>query len=293
MAPPLTNDADGRRQPDAGLAPLIVSLFALYARPEGNWLSISAVVALMADLGVDAQAVRSAIWRLKRRGILLSERRARAAGYSLATSTLEIISEGDVRIFERARATVDDGWVLAVFSVPESERQRRHEIRVELTRLGFGTVSPGVWIAPATLVSEADHSLTRRGLSSYVDLFIGSYAKSGSLRGSVDTWWDLDELRELYGDFLSAYRPARRRMSARAFTPREAFEIYVPLLTDWRRLPYRDPGLPLSLLPPNWKGEIASELFVEMNTTLRPLARKHATALIHGTAKAPPLEAST
>jgi len=284
--PPPTSDASGRRPPDAGLAPLILSLFALYARPEGNWLSISTAVALMADLGVEGQAVRSAIWRLKRRGILLSERRERAAGYSLGASTLEIISEGDVRIFERTRATVDDGWVLAVFSVPESERQRRHAIRVELTRLGFGTVSPGVWIAPATLISEADHSLSRRGLSSYVDLFMGSHSKAGDLREHVESWWDLDELRELYGEFLNAYRPARRRMSAGTLAPRQAFEVYVPLLTDWRRLPYRDPGLPLSLLPPNWQGEMASELFAEMNTALRPLARKHATTLIHGTRRA-------
>ena len=54
------------------LAPrrLILSLYGLYARPEGNWLSVAALVALMEDLGVDSAAVRSSVSRLKKRGVL-------------------------------------------------------------------------------------------------------------------------------------------------------------------------------------------------------------------------------
>ena len=49
---------------------LILSLYGLYARPEGNWLSVAALVALMEDLGVDSAAVRSSVSRLKKRGVL-------------------------------------------------------------------------------------------------------------------------------------------------------------------------------------------------------------------------------
>jgi phenylacetic acid degradation operon negative regulatory protein len=54
------------------------------------------------------------------------------------------------------------------------------------------------------------------------------------------------------------------------------------MLTLWRRLPYRDPGLPLSLLPSEWKGMTAGALFDELNDALRPLAQEHALAVIHG-----------
>ena len=50
------------------LGQLILTIFALYGRTEGNWLSVASIVALMADLGADGQAVRSAVSRLKRRG---------------------------------------------------------------------------------------------------------------------------------------------------------------------------------------------------------------------------------
>jgi phenylacetic acid degradation operon negative regulatory protein len=267
---------------DTRLAQLIISVFALYARAEGNWLSVASAVALTADLGGESQAVRSAISRLKRKGVLLSERRADAAGYSLAGPTLEVLAEGDVRIFERRRATVDDGWIVVVFSVPESERDKRHALRVSLTRLGFGTAAPGVWVAPGNLAEETRHTLERRELSGYVDIFSGQYFAFGDLRAKIRSWWNLDELTVLYADFLQHYRPTLYRASAAGISPQEAFQIYVPMLTQWRRLPYRDPGLPLALLPPAWNGEAAGELFHQLNDKLASSAQEHALALIHG-----------
>jgi len=274
-----TNGGGGR---DARLAPLIMTVLALYARAEGNWLSVASLISLMGDaVGAEPQATRSSVSRLKRRGVILSERHRGSAGYALAGSTLEVLAEGDVRIFERRRATVEDGWILVVFSVPESERDKRHSLRASLTRLGFGTAAPGVWVAPGNLESETRHTVERRGLSSYVDLFRGEYAAFCDPRDKVREWWDLDELSGLYADFLHRYRPVLYRATSEGIDPKDAYQIYVPMLTHWRRLPYRDPGLPLSLLPPGWIGESAAVLFGELNQVLSPLAQKHAMSVIH------------
>ncbi|MEV7345853.1 PaaX family transcriptional regulator C-terminal domain-containing protein [Streptomyces sp. NPDC093544] len=267
---------------DTRLGQLIITVFGLYARGEHNWLSVASVVRLMAELGAEGQAVRSAVSRLKRRGVLRSERHANAAGYSLAEPTLEVLAEGDVRIFERARAVQDDGWLVVVFSVPEPEREKRHALRTSLTRLGFGTAAPGVWVAPGNLAGETRRTLERRGLSAYVDLFTGDHFAFGDLRAKVRVWWDLDELTALYADFLRRYDAARDRTSAGGTTPPEAFRTYIPMLTQWRRLPYRDPGLPLALLPPGWNGVTAGEMFHELNMALGAPAREHALAVIHG-----------
>jgi phenylacetic acid degradation operon negative regulatory protein len=257
----------------------IVTLFATYARPHDNWLPIAAVVSLMADLGVDGQAVRSSISRLKRRGVLTGERRAGAAGYSLSGHTLEMLAEGDVRIFRHDRATVDDGWVVVMFSVPESERDRRHELRASLTRLGFGTVTAGVWVAPGHLSATVRDALDRRGLSAYVDIFAGRHVAFGDLGEKVRQWWNLTELATLYDDFLERYAGVPGRSSPPA--PTEAFRTYVAMLTQWRRLPYRDPGIPLALLPRDWNGVAAGALFDTLHEDLKPLADKHALAVLH------------
>ncbi|MGA4792276.1 PaaX family transcriptional regulator C-terminal domain-containing protein [Nocardia sp. AB354] len=267
---------------DTRLAQLILTIFGLCARAEGNWLSVASVVALMADLGADGQAVRSSISRLKRRGVLNSERHAGVAGYSLSGPTLEVLAEGDVRIYHHTRATENDGWVVVVFSVPESERDKRHALRSILTRLGFGTAAPGVWIAPGTLAEHTRRTLDRRGLSTYVDMFTGGHFAFGDLRAKIRSWWDLDELTAQYANFLQTYRPILYRATAEEMTASEGFQTYVPMLTEWRRLPYRDPGIPLSLLPPAWNGETAGALFDELNGLLNPLANKHALAVIHG-----------
>ncbi|WP_217548489.1 PaaX family transcriptional regulator C-terminal domain-containing protein [Streptomyces sp. GbtcB6] len=266
---------------DSRLGPLIITLFALYARREHNWLSVASVIRLMADLGVEGQAVRSAVSRLKRRGVLHGERHEGAAGYAVSEGTLEVLEDGDVRIFERNRAAAGDGWLVVVFSVPESERDKRHALRTALTRLGFGTAAPGVWVAPGILADETRRTLQRLGLTPYVDIFTGDHFAFGDLSAKVREWWDLDELSALYADFLERYRPVSVRAAAGAIPAREAFGIYVPMLTEWRRLPYRDPGLPLSLLPPGWMGETAGALFEELDKTLREPARAHALAVIH------------
>jgi phenylacetic acid degradation operon negative regulatory protein len=273
---------------DAGVGPraaqprhLIVTVYGLYARSDGGWLSVASLIELLAALRIDEPAVRSSISRLKRRGILLARRHGGAAGYELSDDALAILREGDDRIFRRARATLADGWMLAVFSVPEAERHKRHVLRSQLTRLGFGTAAPGVWIAPAHLHEATADMLRRLELDSYADLFRGDHLAFGDLVAKVRRWWDLDELDRHYQEFLDAHTPVRRHWQ-RCGTPndRRAFADYVRVLTDWRRLPYLDPGLPEELLPEDWIGIRAADLFFSLRSRLEEPARAYVSKTI-------------
>jgi phenylacetic acid degradation operon negative regulatory protein len=267
-----TGDA-GAMAPTAQPRHLIVTVYGLYAREGGGWLSVASLIELLAALGVDEPAVRSSISRLKRRGILLARRHGGAAGYELSEEALAILREGDDRIFRRERATVGDGWMLAVFSVPEAERHKRHVLRSQLTRLGFGTAAPGVWIAPAHLHDATADMLRRLQLDTYADLFRGDHLAFGDLAAKVRGWWDLDELERHYREFLDAHTPEARSGGSR--DDRRAFAGYVRVLTDWRRLPYLDPGLPEDLLPDGWIGIRAADLFFDLRSRLEDRARAY------------------
>jgi len=260
---------------------LIMTLYGLYAREEHNWLSISSVVRLMTDLGEDSASVRSSISRLKRRGVLEARKVESAAGYSLSSNALEVLREGDVRIFGPKRASESDGLLIVVFSVPESERERRHQLRTLLSSRGFGTISPGVWVAPSVLHDEVARALVNHGLASYVDVFRASYEDFGTLRDRVAQWWDLDAIQAEYDEFVTTFAPIRTSWKTSSKQPREAFGAYVPMLTVWRRLPYLDPGLPLAVLPSDWCGSRAAELFADLDALLKQPAREHALATIH------------
>lgn len=258
---------------------LIVTVYGLYARQTGGWMSVASLVELLARCGVDQPSVRSAIFRLKRRGLLLAARHGGAAGYELSDEARVILEEGDRRIFERRRATIADGWLLAVFSVPESHRHHRHQLRSQLARLGFGTVAAGVWIAPARVRAETQAVLTRHGLEHYVELFGASHVAFSDPAGLVARCWDLDRLDEQYRAFLSRQEPVlaacRRR---KRIDPGQAFTDYVGALTQWRRLPFLDPGLPETVLPDDWNGIRAADTFFELRERLAEPAAEFVAA---------------
>ena len=278
------DDLDDNPTQPAPPRSLIVTVYGLYAREVGGWISVSTLISLLAELGVNAQAVRSSISRLKRREILVPERRGARAGYALSPYARSVLETGDRRIFER-HATSDDGWVVAVFSVPESERQHRHQLRARLTWLGFGTVSSGVWIAPAHALEDTRDHLLRHGLDQYVNLFRGEYVAFGDPAEQVSRWWDLAALQRLYDEFVTEFTPMTSRWAATGRNPtpdRDAFVDYVQVLTAWRRFPYLDPGLPAALLPAGWSGAAAADLFFALRRALEQPAHEFARTLLAG-----------
>lgn len=258
-----------------------MTIYGLYARDHGGWLSVAALIRLMSGLGADEPAVRSSISRLKQRGVLEPLRRRGAAGYALSARGRDILAEGDQRIFQRSRALISDGWLLAVFSVPERERRRRYALRSRLQWLGFGTVAAGVWIAPGHLAGETAAALARHDLSGYVDLFRADYLAFGDIREQVGRWWDLDRLQHLYQAFLDDVSPVLARWHRVGGNAGGvgAFADYVRALTSWRRLPFLDPGLPEELLPPGWNGLRAAGAFTALRDRLAAPARAHVLAV--------------
>ncbi|MFF2146480.1 PaaX family transcriptional regulator C-terminal domain-containing protein [Kitasatospora sp. NPDC058190] len=249
---------------------LIHTIYGEYVRRLGGWISIADLIALMAELDVDGPAVRSAISRLKKAGTLLQERRT-GTGYRLDPAMDPVFEEGDRRIFHSLEpAELADGWVVAVFSVPESERAHRHQLRSRLSWLGFGNAAPGVWLAPARLLPDARRLLERLGLSAYVHLFLSAeYAGFAELRTAVASWWDLPAIEAQYAAFTDAWRPVAEELRGQERTdPVQAFRDYVPMLTEWRRLPYLDPGLPAPLLPADWNAVPARAVFTELHGRL-------------------------
>ena len=270
---------------------LIVTLYGLYGRATGGTFPVAVLVDMLGALGIEPPAVRSTVSRLKRNGVLVSRRDARAASYSLSADVLDAFEEGDQRIYAPERSHPNDPWSLVIFSVPEAERNRRYELRTELNSLGFGAVGAGVAIAPSNVLPQAMVRLKDRGLDRYVEYFSADYLSQQDIRAKVPQWWDLQELDEQYREFLGLYGAAEAQWSARlpegggAAEPggelaREAFAFYVPMLTLWRRFPYRDPNLPLEFLPDGWKAPAAKQAFWAIDALLAPVAKAYALSLL-------------
>ena len=270
--------ADSRRPKS-----LILDLYGRYSPQVKGWIAVGDLVHLMGLLGVDEQAVRSAVSRMTRRGLLRPEVRSKLRGYATTTEADALFADGDRRIYvSMDPAVLADGWVLLSFSMPEQERDKRHVLRSNLMWLGLGNVSSGLWIGPRRLLPEVRSTISALGFQQYVDVFTAEYDGFGEPTALARRSWDLDRLAAAYGLFIDEHRPqlATVKRARLEISDEQAFVTYTLTLHHWRKFPYLDPGLPAELLPRDWPGRVAAELFREMRERLEPAAISYAATRV-------------
>jgi phenylacetic acid degradation operon negative regulatory protein len=241
-------------------------------RAQGGWMATSTLVRLMVELGVTGERTRTALTRLKAKGMLLAQANERAAGYRLSDDALAMLTRGDRRIYNPRLMSDGDRWCLISFSVPERQRSLRHQLRRRLAWIGCGTVAPALWVCPEFLVEEVEQIVADLGLSGQVTVFLAD-----ELRGTVDlhqavaSWWDLTAIGALHEHFLARHSRASTIFHSDP-RPQTAFRVWTTALDAWRPMPYLDPGLPASLLPADWPGNRSAPLFLELRDVVMPVA---------------------
>ena len=242
-------------------------------RQLGGWISSAQLVRIMGALGVPSSGARSAIARVKSKGLLIPEVVGGQQGYRINADAVLMLESGDRRIFSFRQQHEDDRWCLISFSIPESRRDARHQLRRRLGWIGCGTVATGLWICPAVLKDEVLAILDNLDLRECATLFIaGRPEAERSLADAATQWWDLERLRELHERFLAQHST----QIGPTVSDAEAFARYIHALDQWRVIPYLDPGLPNSALPPGWPGQASLELFGRISRSLA--ARAHTFA---------------
>lgn len=267
----ILDDVDAR---PGSATSLLRTIIGSYIRGAGGWFSVAEIVRLMDAVHISSAHARTAILRIKNKGVLVSERREGQPGYRIHPDAVTLLERGDRRIFT-FRQQLDGGpWCLVSFSLPESERAARHQLRKRLAWIGCGTVSTGLWICPAFLTDEVDEILTDLGVRHWATVFITETPQpDGLLRDAVRRWWDLEAIAEMHLKFIdgfSAWGPLSE--------PSRAFAHYVTMLDGWRQIPYLDPGLQPSALPADWPGFESVELFDRLRYELGPAADRFVNA---------------
>jgi phenylacetic acid degradation operon negative regulatory protein len=243
---------------------LLRTIIGCYLRSLGGWIASAALMELMTTVGVNQTRTRTAILRVRSKGILTTEIRDGRAGYALEPAALPRLARGDRRIYSPRAMNVSDRWCLISYSIPESRRQLRHQLRRRLSWIGCGTVSAALWICPEYLTSEVEDILTDLGIREEAVIFLASESRlDGGLERAVAQWWDLPAIAARHQTFLSGYGSV-----ADDLTPRQAFATWMGCLDVWRVIPYVDPGLPLAWLPADWPGNRSIPLFADLRERL-------------------------
>lgn len=245
---------------------LIFTLFGDYVAERGGKIWTGDLLHLMGMLGVSERAVRSTLSRMTRKGWIVSKKHGRRSRYSLTRTGQMLLDSGQRRIFEPIRASWDAQWHLVVYSLPEKKRRIRHALRTQLAWLGFGSLAPGTWISPRDRPDELKALFAELGVESYVDEFCGPYLGPLSAVELVRRCWDLDGLAAQYEEFIARHRPAYQECLTleeqdTPLKPEECFLRRFWLMHEFQSFPMKDPNLPTALLPPDWVGITARQLF--------------------------------
>ncbi|MGO4584387.1 PaaX family transcriptional regulator C-terminal domain-containing protein [Arthrobacter sp. 2RAF6] len=258
---------------------LLRTVIGLYLRDAGGWMSTRHIIALMEALGVAAAVSRTALSRLKKKDIVLPQSRHGVAGFAVTEGAAAMLARGDRRIFNPHLMSPADRWCLVSFSIPETEREKRHQLRRRLHWIGCGTVAAGLWICPDSLREEVEEILADLELRGMATVFVtDTPLVGGGLRDAASAWWDLEAVAELHRDFIRHHGseddgggPVNGSHGGPASA--ETFARYVRCIDRWRIIPYLDPGLPAEFLPEDWPGMAGIALFERLGAAYsRPSA---------------------
>jgi phenylacetic acid degradation operon negative regulatory protein len=245
---------------------MVFTLYGDYLRHRGGEAWTGSLIELLGLFGLSAQAVRSTLSRMSRKGWLKSRKAGRHSFYRLTPQCIELLEEGARRIFRPRTDPWDGRWHLVTYSIPEFKRSRRRGLRRRLLWLGFGALHQGTWISPRDLRQEVEQVASSLNIRPYVEFFAAEHRGFSSDEEIAARCWNLKRLNRYYADFVARYDASFREHQAQLTAgdgvgPEECFVQRFILVHEYRSSPYVDPNLPLRLLPDDWLGSTAVELF--------------------------------
>ncbi|GGP18257.1 PaaX family transcriptional regulator [Nonomuraea glycinis] len=269
---------DGEDDPAAQLPrpqSLMFSFLGIYVLHRGVAVYSGSVIDVFARLNVSEEAVRSTLARMVKRNLLTRHRRGRKVYFGLTPHAADVLKDGRRRVWETGAVNRDwDGtWTLVGFSLPDSRRSTRHDLRSQLIWNGFGLLQNGLWIAPGE--KDVTDLIASLELGDHVTVLTAGAFKPTETADLVRKAFDIERIAGRYRAFLTQWDVPRPLPDAPDDLARQLL-----LHTDWLQLVRQDPHLPAEHLPPDWPAIRAEQVFQTLAREYETRAAEHAAAIL-------------
>jgi phenylacetic acid degradation operon negative regulatory protein len=270
---------------------LVFTLYGDYLLGRRGPVWVGSLITLLGQLGLSANGVRTVLSRMTRKGWLTAERRGSRSYYGLTKRGRRLLEAGRERIYHPPRHEPWSGaWYLVSYSIPESDRRRRDQLRVKLLWLGCGPLTNGLWLTPHDVRKEVEEIADALKVRKRVEVFRAEHLGYSSTDQLVGQCWDVPAINRRYAAFLERWHPALnhcaqcRLASTRGTggemfrpctSPEGCFVRRFQLVHEYRAFPLEDPFLPSPLLPRDWKGDEAAALFDTYHAVLADPAERY------------------
>ncbi len=254
------------------------ALFDVYGdhlRGRGSQAPVAGLVRLLDPVGIAAPAVRTAISRMVSEGWLEPLRLPSGRGYRATTRTIRWLDDVSTRVYRSADRAWDGHWHLALVDQPAG-RPDRNRLRDDLSFIGYAELTPHTWVSPFPR-AELDEVLERAGATARL-------VRADLVEPTPITAWDLPDLAAAYERFVAEADEVLDGVddTGEADADQAAFAARFRLVHEWRKFLFSDPGLPDELLPADWPGRAAAELFTGEARRLKPAADRFVATCLDG-----------
>lgn len=252
------------------------ALFDVYGdhlRGRRSQAPVAGLVRLLDPVGIQGPAVRTAISRMVAEDWLEPVRLPVGRGYRATDRTIRWLDDVAARVYRSSDEAWDGHWHLALLDQPAEQplgRPGRNRLRADLSFIGYAELTPHTWVSPFARAELAE-VLGRAGATA-------RRVRADLVDPSPIGAWDLPGLAAAYASFVAD----ADALLAGADDDESSFAARFRLVHEWRKFLFTDPGLPPELLPHDWPGRAAAELFVSEARRLKPAADRFVATCLDG-----------
>jgi phenylacetic acid degradation operon negative regulatory protein len=249
--------------PQSWLRPqsIVFTLLAEHLLDRELALFSGSFIEVLERVGISEHATRATLTRMAERGLLERQRHGRKIYFGMTPRCTAILEDGRTRIWHTGVINTHEPrtWTLLAFSLPESLRRTRYDLRARLSWAGFGPMQNGVWLAPAEV--DVAPIIDELGLAGQARVFHVQPAAPTRADSVISETFDLDGLAKRYRAFCAAWEPRAGRDES------DPLVLTLRLSTQWLRIIRDDPRVPVHLLPAQWPAIAAQKLFRTLHGT--------------------------
>ncbi|MBD8006506.1 PaaX family transcriptional regulator [Bacillus norwichensis] len=248
---------------------LMFTLFGEYIQHYGGEIWIGSMIRLMSHFGLSESSCRGATLRMVQQGFFQSRKIGNKSYYSLTNKGKRSMLDGVSRVYTTPSNNWDGFWRIYTYSVPEEMREVRNQLRKELMWLGFGPISNSVWATPNPLEKQVMEMVNEHHLNDYGILFTSSSFVSHDNQEIINKGWDMKKIESKHLEFMNKYDEKYEKIKESAWhnslTDEQCFIIRTEVVHEYRKFLFFDPNFPVDLLPKDWIGFKARELFFNIH----------------------------
>lgn len=262
---------------------MLAFMAALGLGPSRPAIPSRVLVEVLAELGTNVGAARRTLSRMVANDLLVRE----VAGRNTLFRPSERARGLLLAAWQRASAPApfaqgDGSWTLLAFSMPETRRDVRHQLRARLLWAGLGPLRDGLWIAPGVIdVQDLLAGLPAAAGEDRPWAFVAQPSPPTDLDRLIRRVWDVEAIRAEHHRFLDCWSPP----TSQSLSPMAAQTL---LTADWLRLLRTDPGLPTTCLGTDWPADRSARAYQSLSAHLKPRALATLEAAVEATGPGAP-----